>query len=157
MDAGKSWEPTIDLRTDVHQVYVHQGTDVILATTGQALAISSDHGQSCSFDKDGLHGSYQRAVAVADDFVLVSSSTGPYMKHAAIYRKPLGESGPFEQCVSGLPEWFADNIDTFCLDAVGPAVAFGTGSGEVYFSGDKGLIWSRIADGLSSVRGLAFI
>jgi hypothetical protein len=157
MDAGKSWEPTIDLRTDVHQVYVHQATDTILAPSGHGLAMSSDHGQSWSFDKDGLHGSYQRAVAVAGDFVLVSSSTGPYTKHAAIYRKSLGRSGPFEQCASGLPEWFTGNIDTFCLDACGPSVAFGTESGEVYFSDDTGQTWSRIADGLSSVRGLTFI
>jgi photosystem II stability/assembly factor-like uncharacterized protein len=156
-DGGRSWEPTIDLKADVHQVLVHQETDRILAPSGRGLAISVDQGQSWSFYRDGLHGSYQRAVTVVDDYLLVSSSTGPYTNQAAVYRKPLEDSGPFERCVSGLPEWFSDNIDTFCLDASGSSVAAGTESGEIYFSSDKGATWSVRVDGLYPVRCLTFL
>lgn len=156
-DGGKSWQPTIKLNSDVHQVLVHQGSNTILAPSGRGLAMSHDKGQTWTFQREGLHATYQRAVAVADDILLVSTSTGPYTNHAALYRKPLKETGPFKQCVDGLPERFSDNIDTFCLDASGSTVAAGTERGEVYLSTDKGVVWSRVTEGLSPVRCLTFV
>jgi hypothetical protein len=53
-----------------------------------------------------------------------------------------------------LPEWFDDNIDTYCLDALpdGSFAAFGTSDGRVYGSTDQGATWDERASGLPPVR-----
>lgn len=47
---------------------------------------------------------------------------------------------------AGLAEWFDDNIDTYCLDALndGSYAAFGTGDGPIYGSDDGGLTWLEL-------------
>ena len=91
-------------------------------------------------------------MAVANETVLVGASTGPYTERAAIYRKPLKSSGPFQRCNGELPEWFSDNVDTSCLAASGPWVAAGSSDGVVFLSPDEGESWDLVADGLPSVR-----
>ena len=53
------------------------------------------------------------------------------------------------RCRSGLPEWFDENIDTDCLDALndGSYAAFGTADGRVYGSDDGGLRWLELITG----------
>ena len=46
----------------------------------------------------GMHAHYSRAVAVSDDTVLVSASTGPRGRRSALYRKPLDGGTRFERC-----------------------------------------------------------
>ena len=151
-DGGKSWEPTIDIHTDVHQLIFDAESGTVLAATARGLAVSIDRGDTWRFETDGLHASYLRAVAVSGGTVLVSASTGPRTDRAAVYRKPLTAEGHFLRCEQGLPEWFFDNIDTFCLAASGPTVALGTQEGSVYLSNDGGESWSVLADDLPQVR-----
>jgi hypothetical protein len=101
-----------------------------------------------------MHAGYCRAVALAGDTVVVSCSTGPGGGRAGLYRRPLDvpAGAPFERCRDGLPEWFQGNVDTACVDAAGSTVAFGTGTGEVYASGDAGATWERVAAGLPAER-----
>jgi hypothetical protein len=149
------WEPTIDVDADVHQVLVHpQHAATVLAACAYGLAISQDAGETWSIDAEGLHGRYCRAVALAGDTVLVTASTGPFTDRAAVYRRPLGENGPFERCTTGLPEWFPSNVDTHCLAADGAHVALGTDAGDVYRSDDAGRTWERIPTGLPPVRAV---
>lgn len=150
---GASWEPTvIDIDSDVHQVIAWPGrARWVLAATAVGLARSEDGGASWRFDTEGLHATYLRAVAVAGETVLVSASTGPSGRRSAVYRCVAGESGPFERCREGLPEWFSDNIDSYCLDAAGSAVAFGTSDGRVFLSTDEGRSWEEAAAGLPPV------
>ena len=154
-DGGATWEPTIDIHADVHQVLFDPGSAQVLAASARGLAISKDEGQSWRFDTEGLHGSYLRAVAVADGAVLVTASTGPFTNRAAVYRKPLHSQGPFERCQHGLPESFPQNIDTYCLAASGANVAFGTSEGQVYLSLDDGETWEVAADGLPPILSVA--
>ena len=154
-DRGGSWEPTIDINSDIHQVLFDPGSGLVLAASARGLADSADGGESWIFDTDGLHGSYTRAVAVANGTVLVSASTGPSTDRAAVYRRPLEGGEPFERCEQGLPEWFPNNIDTFCLAASGSSVAFGTSEGRVFLSLDAGQSWAEAADDLPPVRCLA--
>ena len=154
-DGGASWEPTIDIHSDVHQVLFDAGSGLVLAASARGLGVSEDGGGSWRFDADGLHAKYLRAVAVADGSVLVSASTGPTTDRVAIYRKPLEGAAPFERCVSGLPRWFADNIDTHCMAASGDLVAFGTSDGSAYLSTDRGRTWTVAAEGLPPVRCVA--
>ena len=149
------WEPTIDIDADIHQVLAHPERErVVLAPGAGGLAITEDGGDTWDLTADGLHGPYCRAAAVAGETVLVSASTGPFTKQAAVYRRPLDGSAPFERCGGGLPEWFPSNIDSHCLVARGDLVALGTDRGEVWVSTDAGRSWDRAADGIPPVTCL---
>ena len=154
-DGGASWEPTIDIHSDVHQVLFDRGSGLVLTASARGLGTSDDGGGSWRFDTEGLHGSYLRAVCVAGGTVLVTASTGHSSDRAAVYRRPLAGRGPFERCEEGLPEWFPSNVDTYCLAAEGSRVAFGTGEGSVYVSADEGERWEAAAERLPPVRCVA--
>ena len=154
-DGGGSWQPTIDIASDVHQVLSDPGSSAVLGATAWGLSVSGDDGESWRFDIDGLHAVYSRAVAVANETVLITASTGPRTDRAAVYRKRLNDDAPFQQCREGLPEWFSDNIDSHCLAAAGSSIAFGTSNGSVYQSSDEGESWSLAANGLPPIRCVA--
>lgn len=143
-DGGETWTPTIDIDADVHQVTAAEG--LVLAACARGLAQSTDRGATWRYRTDGLHARYSRAVAVCGDALLLSASQGPRGGGAAVYRANPTD-GPFERCRSGLPEWFDDNIDTSCLDALpdGSLAAFGTADGRLFVSRDQGSTWDLIA------------
>jgi hypothetical protein len=152
-DGGASWEATsLDIHTDVHQVVAVDG-QVLAAAGDGGLLSSADGGASWRRDTDGLHATYCRAVAVAGDTVLITASTGPRTREAAVYRRPLA-GGTFERCRDGLPEWFAHNIDTGCLAADGDHVVFGTADGRVFESHDAGATWDEAAADLPRVTAV---
>jgi len=151
-DGRRSWAPTVDVEADVHQVLAHPTQpNVVLAAAYEGFGISRDGGDSWQFVTDGMHAHYSRAVAVSDDTVVVSASTGPGGRRSALYRKPLDGDTPFERCHDRLP-WFDDNIDTACLQATGPLVVFGTEDGRVFRSPDSGKAWQLVTKGLPAVR-----
>jgi photosystem II stability/assembly factor-like uncharacterized protein len=156
-DHGKTWTPTIDVDADVHEVCFTPASGLLLAASARGLAVSDDQGESWRFETGGLHGRYLRAVAVAGETILLTASTGPFTKRAAVYRRPVYGDGPFERCRQGLPEWFSDNIDTACLSASGSWAAFGTSAGEVFLSADEGQRWRMLAEGLPSVQCVALM
>lgn len=145
-DGGGTWEPTLDIHLDVHQVIVAPDGTVV-AATARGLAQSTDGGDSWDVIDDGLAATYARAVAVAGDTVLMSVSTGPDGHRAAIYRRPLHGGGPFRRTSIGLPGTFPGNVDTFCLVAEGDLAALGTFAGRVYLSDDAGSSWATVAAG----------
>lgn len=150
--SGDKWEPTVDISADVHEVRI--AGDRIVAACAVGLVESGDGGYAWSFDDEGLHATYARAIAAGGDVLFMSVSRGPRGGDAAIYRQPLDGTSPFERC--DLPA-FTDNIDTGCLDALGDDVAFGTRDGEVFHSSDHGITWSRVSDTLPSVTHLRFV
>jgi hypothetical protein len=155
-DGGASWNPTIDIDADVHQVATAEG--LVLAACAGGLSTSSDEGATWSLRTEGLEARYSRAVVVCGDRVLVSASNGPRGGRAGIYRAGL-VSGAFERCRAGLPEWFEDNIDTYCLDALndGSFAAFGTADGRLFGSDDGGLTWLELATGLPPVQHMLLV
>lgn len=153
-DGGATWQPTIEIDADVHEVLAAGG--FVFASCALGLAVSVDGGDSWTFETDGLHASYSRAVAVCDRAVLISVSTGPHGDRAAVYRRPLA-GGRFERCRDGLPEWFSDNVDTHCLAAAASEVALGTRGGEVFLSKDQGGSWELAAGDLPPVKCVAFL
>lgn len=156
LDGGATWQPTIDVDADVHQVLAHPVlADVVLAATAMGLARSDDGGGSWRFERDGMHADYCRAVAVSGGTVLVSASTGPAGRRAAVYRAPLEGPARFERCTAGLPQWFDANVDTGCLAAGGDTVAIGTADGSLFRSEDGGATWREAASGLPAVRAVA--
>lgn len=156
-DGGRRWNPTIDVDADVHQVLALSDEEVV-AATAYGLARSRDRGATWTFLTEGLHADYSRAVAVAGEWLLVSSSTGPGTRQAAVYRRRLdaADDEPFERCRHGLPEWFTENVDTRCLVADGRRAALATGSGEVFVSEDEGSTWRQVAAGLGRISCLRF-
>jgi hypothetical protein len=155
-DEGATWEPTIDIDADVHRVWAVDGQ--VFAACARGLAVSEDRGGSWAIRTEGLHAVYCRGVALSGDTVLVSASTGPRGGRSALYRA-AARGGVFERCRSGLPEWFDDNIDSPCLDALPDegAAAFGTEDGRVFGSRDEGGTWTEVASGLSAVRSVLLV
>jgi len=155
-DAGQTWKPTIDVDEDVHQVATAEG--LVLAAGARGLSTSADNGETWSLRTDGLEARYSRAVVVCGDALLVSASNGPRGGNAGVYRGGL-DGGGFARCRTGLPEWFDDNIDTYCLDALndGSFAAFGTADGRVYASRDRGDTWVELVTGLPPVRHVLLV
>lgn len=150
-DEGNTWEPTIDVDADVHRVVTGHGRIYAAGATG--LSVSDDGGDSWDLRTAGLHATYCRSVAVCGAHVLLSASEGPGGRRAALYRTDAAAER-FERCREGLPEWFGDNIDSLCLDALpgGELAAAGTTAGEVYVSSDQGGTWSCLAEDLGTVH-----
>jgi hypothetical protein len=154
-DSGRSWKPMLDIEVDVHQVLAHPAEpDTVLVAAAAGFGVSRDAGTTWQFENTGLHAHYCRAVAVANGTVLLSASSGHHGRRAALYRRPLGESGAFERCREGLPTWFGDNVDTACLAARGATVALGTEDGTVFLSRDEGAHWQTVVKGLAGVRSV---
>jgi len=157
-DRGRSWAPTMDIENDVHQVLAHPTRgDVVLVASAEGFGVSRDGGGSWQLVTAGLHAHYLRAVAVADDIVLVSASTGPGGRRSALYRRRLDSDGAFERCRDGLPTWFDANIDTACLAADGPVVVCGTEDGRIFQSLDGGERWQMRAKGLPPVTSVTLV
>jgi hypothetical protein len=154
-DGGATWAPTIDIRSDVHEVTTT--ADQVTAATALGLATSSDEGASWEFDDRGLHATYARALAVAGDVIVMSASSGPRGDASALYRRPLNGQGGFVRSGGELPDWFPDNINTGCLAALGGSVAFGTEDGELYLSDDFGETFTRVAENLAPVRWVELV
>jgi hypothetical protein len=150
-DGGRTWNPTIDIDADVHQVATAEG--MVLAACAGGLATSEDLGASWTVRSEGLDATYSRAVVVCGDTLLVSASSGPRGGRAAVYRGDMAD-GAFERCTAGLPEWFDDNIDTYRLDALndGSFAAFGTSDGRLFASEDAGVSWRELASDLGTIQ-----
>jgi hypothetical protein len=93
-DSGGTWNPTIDIDADVHQVATAGG--LVLAAGARGLSTSTDKGATWSLRTDGLDARYSRAVVVCGDQVLLSASEGPRGGRAGVYRADLqvSESAP---------------------------------------------------------------
>lgn len=157
-DQGRSWQPTLDLHADVHEVRtVGDRPGLVVAATAEGLAVSHNSGETWEFDRLHLHATYARAVAVCGDAILMSVSLGPHGGKAALYRRPLDQPGTFEKCQDGLPEWFSNNINTGCLVASGAVAVFGTQDGQIFRSQDAGHSWEQVASELEPIHCLSLV
>jgi hypothetical protein len=150
-DADGRWHPLVDIDVDVHQVVVGPDGSLLAATGAAGFGRSADGGATWTWDDEGLHGSYCRAVAVAGDHVLLTASTGPGRTRGAVYRRPLGGSGSWELVAGPV----AGNIDTFWLAAAGDDAAFVTQDGAVSISDDAGTTWSPAGSTAGRPIGIA--
>ncbi len=62
----------------------------------------------------------------------------------------------FEKCVSGLPQWFSDNINTVRLTALGDLAASGTSDAQIFVSDDAGMTWRQLVSDLTPFHCLNF-
>lgn len=145
--------PTLEVGADAHQVAAHptrQGA--VFAATAYGLA-QTTNGHDYQTRSSGLHASYCRAVAVSEDMVIVSASTGPSTTRGRLYRTGLWE-GDFEPLGSGLPDWFDDNVDSHCVLATDGDLYVGFGD-TIWQSDDAGDTWQEIAGQLPRITCLA--
>jgi hypothetical protein len=145
--------PTLDISADVHQLAAHPTAQgAIFAACARGLA-ATHNGHDFDIRSEGLHASYCRAVAVMEDGVLISASTGPSTNRGRLYTSPLWE-GEFAPVTRGLPEWFDGNVDTHCVVAEGRVAHVGHRN-TVWRSEDAGENWSVLITELPRITCLA--
>ena len=144
MDGGKTWQPTLDINSDVHEVRAHQAnTDIVVAASAIGLCISRDAGATWIIERDGLHASYCSAVAFSGDDILVSASIDHFAAQGRIYRRPIRPDGDIVAVEGGLPTWINGIADTGCIATNGSTIVVVDRAGALYLSTEFGLAWSR--------------
>lgn len=150
---GASWQSTIDIEVDVHEVQAHPTRpELVIAAAGSGLCISRAAGATWKVETDGLHAPHCSAVAFAGDDILVSAAESPFAMEGAIYRRPIDGVGPLEPH-DGLPRWIAGASDTACIAVRGNTIALADRQATIYLSSDLGRTWSTrtIPAGASSI------
>ena len=95
MDGGRTWQPTIDINSDVHEVRAHQANpDVVAAAAAIGLCVSRDSGTTWIIEREGLHAPHCSAVAFSGDDIFFSASTDPFAAQGRIYRRPVKPDDP---------------------------------------------------------------
>jgi hypothetical protein len=148
-DRGRSWHGVVEPGADIHEVRAEKGSVAVAAAVG--FGWSKDGGNTWSWNTEGLHASYLRAVCLDADTAYVSASEGPFSSYGAVYRGRLGSA--FVRCEGGLPEPFPGNVDTGSLDASAGRAVIGFGK-EVHVSDDNGRSWqaNEVPDVVTAVR-----
>jgi photosystem II stability/assembly factor-like uncharacterized protein len=145
-DGGRTWQPTIEVDSDVHEVRAH-GADpsLVVAASAMGLCISRDAGATWTVEREGLHAPYCSAVAFSGDDILVAASTDHFAAEGRIYRRPVGADGAITAVADGLPALHGI-ADTGCIATKGSTIAVVDGRGALYVSNEFGRAWSRITE-----------
>jgi hypothetical protein len=153
-DAGASWQPTIDIDCDVHQVCAHPTRpDLAIAAAAAGLCISRDAGRTWVVEQDGLQAHYCSAVAFGGSSIFVAASTDHFASEGAIYRRPIDGNGPLRR-LEGMGGPLEGIADTGCIATHGSMVAVIDRSGHLHLSHDDGDSWSCLHDPLPVPSGL---
>lgn len=164
LDGGVTWQPTIDIESDVHEVRAHPSRPRIVAAAAVGLCTSADGGETWQVDQSGLHAPHCSAVAFAGDDVLVSAAADPFAPESAIYRwqrrehpGTADEHHPLVKVAGGLPPWLDRIAHSGCIATHGSAVAVADMGGNLYLSADTGHTWSRRADGIPTPSSVLIV
>ncbi|MBV9234115.1 MAG: hypothetical protein JO030_08740 [Candidatus Eremiobacteraeota bacterium] len=154
-DGGATWEPTIDIAADVHQVCAHPTRPAAaIAAAAVGLCVSSDAGHTWTVERRGLHEPYCSAVAFGRNDIFVAASNGPFAPQGAVYRRPMDSDGPLSPLGGGMPKWTDGTVDTDCIAARDSTIAAIDASGCLYVSSDDGGSWSQPFDRFPSPSGV---
>jgi hypothetical protein len=157
-DGGVTWQPTIDVDCDVHEVRAHpHSPGIVIAATAKGLWLSRDGGANWSSERAGLHAGYCAAVAFSGNDLLVSASSDHFATESAVYRRPIDGPDSLERLGNGLPTWLDGIVDTSCMAANDHAVALSDKAGHLYVSTDAGCNWLLLADGLPQPSGVLIV
>ena len=157
-DGGETWQPTIDVGSDVHEVCAHPTyPGVVIAAAAIGLCISRDGGATWTVEQNGLHASYCSAVAFSGNDILVSASADHFATQGAVYRRPIDGHGPLVPVGGGLPRWIEGIADTRCIATRASALAVADRTSNLYVSADAGRTWSRRAEGLPTTSSVLIV
>jgi hypothetical protein len=149
LDAGKTWHPTIDIKSDIHEVRAHPtDPNLIAAAADIGLCISRDAGATWSIETEGLHTPRCYATAFCGDEILVSASINPFAAPGKIYRRPIKQDGRITPVENGLHEWTNGKVDTACIATKGTTIAIADSAGTLYLSTQTGQAFSQISNQL---------
>lgn len=142
-DAGKTWQPTIAIDSDVHQVCTHPTRpDIVIAAAAAGLCVSRDAGATWAIEQQGLHTHYCSAVAFGRNDIFVAASTDHFAAQGAVYRRPLDSNGPLQPLGGGMPQWINGIVDSNCIATRDSTAAVFDRSGGLHVSHDDGAAWS---------------
>jgi hypothetical protein len=157
-DGGATWQPTIEVEADVHEVRAHpRRANIVAAAAAAGLCLSSDGGATWRVERDGLHDAYCSAVAFLGDDVLVAASEGHFASRGRIYRRPLDGSAALQPLIDGAAGWTDGIVDTHCIAVKGQRIAFADRGGKLHLSRDGGRSWSSSAYGSASPSSVHFL
>lgn len=158
LDGGKTWEPTIDVNSDVHEVRGHPSNpEIVAAAAAVGLCISRDSGATWVIEREGLHAPHCAAVAFSGDDILVSAGASPFVAEGRVYRRALNPDGALIVVEGGLPAWTEGVVDTGCIATDGALIALADKAGNLYCSEDFGRNWSSRASGMPSPSGVLIV
>ena len=144
LDGGRTWHPTIEINTDVHEVRAHPADPALIAAASAVgLCISRDAGETWTIETQGLHAPHCSAVVFSGDDILISASMDPFAVQGRIYRRPIRPDGNIAAVENGLPKWTNGKVDTGCIAAKGSTIAVVDSVGTLYVSMEFGRDWLR--------------
>jgi photosystem II stability/assembly factor-like uncharacterized protein len=157
-DGGATWQPTIEIDTDVHEVRAHPtDSEVVIAAAGAGFCISRDSGATWTVEREGLDAPYCSAVAFLGDDVLVTASSDHFATEGAMYRRPIDGRGAFAHVGGGLRRWLDGIADTRCVATRDAAAAVADRGGNLYVSMDGGRAWADLASGLPAPSSVLIV
>jgi hypothetical protein len=154
-DSGLTWQPTIHIDSDVHQICAHPTRpDIVIAAAGAGLCISRDAGATWTIDQRGLGAHHCYAVAFGRNDIFVSAAADPFTAQGAVYRRPIDSNDPLQPLGGGMPKRIDCNTDTNCIATRDSMAAVIDRSGRLSLSHDDGDSWSSPSDRLPVPSGL---
>ena len=157
-DGGSTWQPTLEVDLDVHEVSAHPSRpELVAAASAAGLCISRDAGATWTVEQEGLHARYCSAVAFAGDDLLVAASDGHFAAEGAIYRRSVDGTAPLRPLEGGFPRWVSGICDTDGIAVEGSRIAVADRAGNLYLSDDFGRRWSCRATGARSPSAIALL
>ncbi|HTF88788.1 MAG TPA: hypothetical protein VK843_10295 [Planctomycetota bacterium] len=157
-DGGVTWQPTLDIDSDVHEVCAHPiHPGIVMAAAAVGLCVSRDGGATWTIEQEGLHELYCSAVAFSGNDVLVAASADHFASQGAVYRRPIDEKCPLAPIGGAFPRWIDGIADTGCIAARESSVAVGDRGGNLYTSVNAGRTWSHRASDLSAVSSVLVV
>jgi hypothetical protein len=158
LDGGATWEPTIDIHTDVHEVRAHPTRAGLVAAAASAgLCLSRDAGATWTIESDGLHDPHCYAVTFCGDELFISAAVDPFVAQGRVYRRPLEAQGPLLAVAGGMPMWTEGKVDTGCIAVRGAFLAMADQGGNLYCSQDFGQNWTCRITGLPAPSGVIIL
>jgi hypothetical protein len=157
-DSGASWQPTIDIESDVHEVCAHPVyPEIVVGAAAIGLCISRDGGAKWTIEHEGLHALYCSAVAFVGNDILVAASADHFATQGAVYRRSIDGEGTLVPVDGGFPRWTDGIVDTDCIDARASAVCVADKGGNLYVSNDAGRTWLHRTDRLPAVSSILLV